>query len=45
MGLGISLQAAGRLADAQEALRRASASDNLGPELLAFVEQRLRQMQ
>jgi MSHA biogenesis protein MshN len=45
MGLGISLQAAGRLADAQEALRRAHASDNLGPELLAFVEQRLRQMQ
>ena len=43
MGLGLSLQAVGSLTEAQEALRRARASDNLSPELAAFVEQRLKQ--
>ena len=45
MGLGLSMQAIGSLPEAQEALRRARASDNLTPELAAFVEQRLKQMQ
>ena len=45
MGLGLSLQAISSLPEAQEALRRARASDNLTPELAAFVEQRLKQMQ
>ena len=45
MGLGLSFQAQGSLAEAQEALRRARASDNLPVELAAFVDQRLRQMQ
>lgn len=45
MGLGISLQAEGRLAEAQEAFKRAKASNSLNPELLAFVDQRLRQIQ
>jgi MSHA biogenesis protein MshN len=44
MGLGLSLQAVGSLPEAQEALRRARASDNLTPELAAFVDQRLRQL-
>lgn len=45
MGLGLSLQAVGNLPEAQEALRRARASDNLSPELAAFVDQRLKQLQ
>jgi len=45
MGLGISLQAVRRNADAQDAFRRAKASNSLNPELLAFVDQRLRQLQ
>jgi MSHA biogenesis protein MshN len=45
LGLGISLQAANRAADAQDAYRRARASNNLSPELAAFAEQRLRQLQ
>ena len=45
MGLGLSLQAVGSLSEAQEALRRARASDNLSPELAVFVDQRLRQLQ
>jgi MSHA biogenesis protein MshN len=44
MGLGLSLQAVGSLSEAQEALRRARASDNLTPELAAFVDQRLKQL-
>lgn len=45
MGLGISLQADNQLAQAQEAFRRAKASNTLNPELQAFVDQRLRQIQ
>lgn len=45
MGLGISLQALNRSQDAQDAFRRARASNTLNPELQAFVDQRLRQLQ
>jgi MSHA biogenesis protein MshN len=45
LGLGISLQAANRTADAQEAYRRARTSSDLSPELTAFADQRLRQLQ
>lgn len=45
MGLGISLQAENRGADAQEAFSRAKATNSLTPELLAFVEQKLKQLQ
>lgn len=45
MGLGISLQAEDHLAEAQDAFRRAKASNSLNAELLAFVDQRLRQIQ
>ncbi len=45
LGLGISLQTANRTADAQEAFLRARATNNLSPELSAFAEQRLRQLQ
>lgn len=42
LGLGVSLEALGRSAEAQEAYRRAKASGNLSTELQAFAEQRLR---
>ena len=45
LGLGISLQAANRPADAQDAYRQARASGNLHPDLSAFAEQRLKQLQ
>jgi MSHA biogenesis protein MshN len=45
MGLGISMQADGRPAHALEAFSRARASDTLSPDLLAFVEGQLRQLQ
>jgi MSHA biogenesis protein MshN len=45
MGLGISLQAEHRLPEAQEAFTRAKASNTLSPELLAFVESKLKQLQ
>jgi MSHA biogenesis protein MshN len=45
LGLGISLQAANRAADAQDAFRRARATNSLSPELSAFAEQRIRQLQ
>jgi MSHA biogenesis protein MshN len=44
MGLGISLQAVERGADALEAYRRAVSSNTLSPELQAFVEQRIKQL-
>jgi MSHA biogenesis protein MshN len=44
MGLGISLQAERRNAEAQEAYRRARASNVLSPELAAFVDSRLAQL-
>jgi MSHA biogenesis protein MshN len=45
MGLGISLQALNRNGEAQEAFRRARNSNTLNPELQAFVDQRLKQLQ
>ena len=45
MGLGMSLQATGNVADAREALRRARASGDLSPEVAAYVDQRLKQLQ
>ena len=45
MGLGISLQAVNRNSEAQDAFRRARASNTLNPELQAFVDQRLKQLQ
>jgi MSHA biogenesis protein MshN len=45
LGLGISLQAVGQLKDALEAFTRAKSAGNLAPDLLSFVDQRLRQLQ
>jgi MSHA biogenesis protein MshN len=45
MGLGISLQALARNAEAQDAFRRARSSNSLSAELQGFVDQRLRQLQ
>jgi MSHA biogenesis protein MshN len=45
LGLGISLQTVGRLKDALEAFTRAKSAGNLAPDLLSFVDQRLRQLQ
>ena len=45
LGLGISLQAINRAAEAQDAYARARASGNLSPELTAFAEQRIKQLQ
>ena len=42
MGLGLSLEADGRTAEAREAYQKARASGTLSPELAAFVEQKLR---
>lgn len=45
MGLGISLQAERRSSEAQEAFKRAKATHTLSPELTAFVDSRLSQLQ
>jgi MSHA biogenesis protein MshN len=45
LGLGISLQAVNRAAEAQEAYSRARSTNSLSPELAAFAEQRLKQLQ
>lgn len=45
MGLGISLQAQQRTAEARQAYIRAREAGNLSAELLAFVEGRLKQVQ
>jgi MSHA biogenesis protein MshN len=45
MGLGISLQADNRDADALDAFRRAKSTGGLSPALVAFVDQRLKQLQ
>ena len=45
LGLGISFQAVERRKDAREAFTHAKSAGNLAPDLLAFVEQRLRQLQ
>lgn len=42
LGIGVSLEALGRLPEAQEAFRRAKASGNLSPDLQTFADQRLR---
>jgi MSHA biogenesis protein MshN len=44
LGLGISLQAVNRGAEAQDAYARARATGNLSPELTTFAEQRLKQL-
>lgn len=44
MGIGISLQAENRVAEARDAFNRAKASSTLSPELLAYVEQKLGQL-
>lgn len=45
VGLGISLQATDQSREALDAFRRAKASGGLPPNLVAFVDQRLRQLQ
>lgn len=45
MGLGISLEAEGRRVDARAAFQRAQATQSLSPDLQAFVEQRLRELE
>ena len=45
MGLGISLQADNRDAEALDAFRRAKAAGGLGPALIAFIDQRMKQLQ
>lgn len=45
MGLGLSFQAAGRNAEAVEALQRARSGENISAELVAYVEQKIRQLQ
>jgi len=42
LGLGVSLEALGRGAEAQEAYRLAKSSGNLSPDLQAFADQKLR---
>ena len=41
----ISLEAEGRIAEARQAFQSARAGGNLAPELAAYVEQRLRELQ
>ena len=45
LGLGMSLQAVNRTADAQESYRRARGAANIHPELAALADQRLKQLQ
>ena len=45
MGLGISLQTEKRYAEAEQAYSRARAANTLAPDLQAFVDQRLKQVQ
>jgi len=45
MGLGISLQADNRSAEALDAFRRARSAGGLSADLLAFVDQRVKQLQ
>ena len=45
MGMGISLQADNRSAEALDAFRRAKSAGGLSPDLLAFVDQRMKQLQ
>jgi MSHA biogenesis protein MshN len=45
MGMGISLQADNRGKEALDAFRRAKSAGGLGPDLVAFVDQRIKQLQ
>jgi MSHA biogenesis protein MshN len=45
MGMGISLQADNRGAEALDAFKRAKSAGGLSPDLLAFVDQRMKQLQ
>lgn len=45
MGMGIAMQADKRDAEALDAFRRARAAGGLSPDLLAFVDQRVKQLQ
>lgn len=45
MGLGISLQSDNRGAEALDAFRRAKSAGGLSPDLLAFVDRRMKQLQ
>jgi MSHA biogenesis protein MshN len=45
MGMGISLQAENRGAEALDAFRRAKSAGGLSPDLLAFVDQRMKLLQ
>ncbi len=45
MGLGISLQADGRGAEALDAFRRAKSAGGLSSDLLTFIDQRVKQLQ
>ena len=45
MGMGISLQADNRGAEALDAFKRAKSEGGLSPDLLAFVDQRMKQLQ
>jgi len=45
MGMGISLQGDNRGAEALEAFKRAKSAGGLNPDLLAFVDQRMKQLQ
>ena len=45
MGMGISLQADNRGTEALDAFRRAKAAGGLSPDLLSFVDQRMKQLQ
>lgn len=44
MGLGLSFEAQGQPADAREAFQRAGLSGTLTPDLIAFVQQKLRRL-
>jgi MSHA biogenesis protein MshN len=45
MGLGLSLEADGRLPEARDAYQRARATGALTPELSEFVDQKLKRLQ
>jgi len=45
MGMGISLQADNRSAEALDAFTRAKSAGGLSPDLLSFVDQRMKQLQ
>lgn len=45
MGMGISLQAENRGTEALDAYRRARAAGGLSPDLLSFIDQRVKQLQ